>query len=439
MTSAGRRRALLAGAVFVAGALAGAAILTAVDRWRGGPPAELVIVSGVEDGEGAARQTLIDLWNRTHPDRPARIHLVAGSADEQHDAMVRFARGEVAVEADILNLDVTAVAEFAEFRYIAEWPATDTPRELLGTLLRKPRESCYYGGRLWSLPFNTDAGVLFAQRRLLGQQTPTAPTAYTWDDIVARGQGLPAKDDKPTAAYAGQLQDYEGLTVNTLEALWAVEKERTGAVAATPLGVSTDPAIWSEAVNRLFGPPGRGRVVDARSTAYQEADTIAAFLDDQILFMRNWPVAYRSLVEGSDLRASAAAGEIGMTPLPGPAVLGGQNLAVVAGSRHADDARDLIEFLASEPSQRLLMQVGGYAAATSATYDRAEIRATHPYAETVRTAVLDSRQRPATPYYPRFSEEIRNVVAEIRADGGKVPADLERRLRDASEGRLPPR
>ncbi|WP_433796550.1 extracellular solute-binding protein [Actinoplanes sp. CA-252034] len=403
-------------------------------------PGDLVIVSGVEDGAGSARQTLVDLWNQQHPDKRARIEPVSGSADEQHGAMVRYAKGEEPVKADILNLDVTAIAEFAEFGYIAEWPADRAPGPLLAELLEKPRESCYYDDRLWALPFNTDVGVLFARRGLLQPQPSTTPLAFTWNDVLEQA---PAEGSAtPKAAYAGQLDGYEGLTVNALEALWAVLKE-TGGPAATqrlPLEVSTDPAIWTAAVTRLYGTGDNARVVDPASTAYREGETTEEFLHRRVVFMRNWPTAFRTLVEDTDQQATVTAADIVMTPLPGPAVLGGQNLAVVAGSPRGDDARELIAFLASEPSQRLLMQVGGFAAATAATYDRAEIKATHPYASTIRAAVEYSRQRLQTPYYPRFSEEIRAIVTEIRAGGATMTAaELEKRLTDAAEGRLTPR
>ncbi|MEU4157250.1 extracellular solute-binding protein [Actinoplanes sp. NPDC026670] len=437
ITDLGRRAWLLLGAGLAAGVLLGVTVPELL-RSSGGTPAELVIISGVEDGEGGARQALIDLWNRLHPDRQARIELVSGSADEQHDAMVRYARGEEQVKADILNLDVTSIPEFAEFGYIAPWPSGSLPRRQLDELLAKPRESCYYDGRLWALPFNTDAGVLFARRGLLQPQPPATPTAFTWKDVV--GQRPAAGSTTPKAAYAGQLDGYEGLTVNALEALWAVEQERAGSSEDKPLGVPDDPEIWTAAVGRLFGTVGEERVVDPGSTAYRESETTEEFLQRRLVFMRNWPVAFRTLVQGSDQRATVAAADIVMTPLPGPAVLGGQNLAVVSGSARGDDARELITFLAGEPSQRLLMQVGGYAAATGATYDRPEIKAAHPYAATIRAAVEHSRQRPQTPYYPRFSEEIRQLVTEIRNSGGRtVPPDLQQRLTDAAQGRLAPR
>jgi multiple sugar transport system substrate-binding protein len=420
-------------AVLMIGALVAGTAPAVLENSRDAP-AELVIISGVEDGEGGARQALIDLWNQSHPDKRARIELVAGSADEQHGAMVRFAKGEEDVKADILNLDVTAVAEFAEFGYIAEWPAGEAPRRVLADLMEKPRESCYYDGRLWALPFNSDAGVLFARRSLLVPTPATTPTAFSWDEIS--GQSPEPGSTQLSAAYAGQLDGYEGLTVNAVEALWAAEPARA---KPSPLGVPTDPGVWSEAVNRLYGQSGE-RVVDPSSATYRETGTSDQFLRKKIVFMRNWPVAYRSLVEASDQSAVVAAADIVMTPLPGPAVLGGQNLAVVAGSTRGDDARELIEFLAGEPSQRLLMQIGGFAAATGATYDRPEIKAAHPYAETIRSAIATSRQRPQTPYYPRFSEELRRIVTEIRAKRDRaVPEDLVQRLTDAAEGRLPPR
>jgi multiple sugar transport system substrate-binding protein len=423
-------------AVFMVGALVAGTGPAALSWWRGASE-ELVIVSGVEDGEGGARQALIDLWNQSHPGKRARIELVAGSADEQHGAMVRFAKGEEDVEADILNLDVTAVAEFAEFGYIAPWPAGEEPQRVLGELMEKPRESCYYEGRLWGLPFNSDAGVLFARRSLLAPPPATTPTAFTWENVT--GQRPAQGSTAVTAAYAGQLDRYEGLTVNALEALWAVEPTGADSARTSPLGIPTDPVTWSAAVNRLYGRPG-DRVIDPASTAYRETGTSDQFLRKRIVFMRNWPVAYRTLVEASDQTASTAAADIVMTPLPGPAVLGGQNLAVAAGSDRGDDARELIEFLAGEPSQRLLMQLGGFAAATGATYDRPEIKAAHPYAATIRAAIENSQQRPQTPYYPRFSEELRRIVTEIRAKRDRaVPADLEKRLTDAAEGRLPSR
>ncbi|BEL06695.1 ABC transporter substrate-binding protein [Actinoplanes sichuanensis] len=437
INAVGRRTWLLLGAGLAAGVLLGATV-PALLRSSADTSAELVIVSGVEDGEGGARQTLIDLWNRMHPDRRARIELVSGSADEQHDAMVRYAKGEEQVKADILNLDVTSIPEFAEFGYIAQWPSGSLPSRQLAELLAKPRESCFYDGRLWALPFNTDAGVLFARRGLLQPPPATTPTAFTWADIA--GQRPADGSGTPKAAYAGQLDGYEGLTVNALEALWAVEREQGGSSEEQPLGVPDDPAIWTAAVDRLFGTADAARVVDPGSTAYRENETTEEFLQRRLVFMRNWPVAFRALVEGSDQRATVAAADIVMTPLPGPAVLGGQNLAVVSGSTRGDDARELITFLAGEPSQRVLMQVGGYAAATGATYDRPEIKAAHPYAATIRAAIENSRQRPQTPYYPRFSEEVRQLVTEIRNSGGKqVPPDLRQRLTDAAQGRLQPR
>ncbi|GIE76613.1 sugar ABC transporter substrate-binding protein [Actinoplanes philippinensis] len=405
-------------------------------RPSGGTPGELVIVSGDEDGRAGSRQILIDLWNQQHPDKRARIEPVSGGADEEHSAMERYAKGEEEVKADILNLDMTSIAEFAAFGYIAEWPADRTPGQLLGELLEKPRASCYYQNRLWALPFNTDVGVMFARRSQLKSAPPTPPLAFTWNDVLDHEP--PDKSTTPEWAYAGQLDAYEGLTVNAVEALWAVQKEIGGpaASAPSPLGVPTDPAIWTAAVNRLYGPPGKPRVVDTDSTSYREETTTAQFLNSRIVFMRNWPTAFRTLVEASDQQVTVAAADIVMTPLPGPAVLGGQNLAVVAGSPRGDDARELIAFLASEASQRLLMQVGGFAAATAATYDRPEIKAAHPYAPTIRSALEDSRQRLQTPYYPLFSQEIRTVIGEIRAGAVPSAADLQQRLTDAAAGKL---
>ena len=434
-----------AGLLLLVGMVIGAlltALVPVVGRRLQDQPPQLLIASGVEEGQADARQALVDLWNESHRGKRAAIVNVRGSADEQLSTMERYARGEEPVKVDVVNLDLTAIAQFAEFGYITEWPASDVPEALLAQFLEGPRLSCYYEEKLWALPLNTDAGVLFSRRSLLAQPATKTPAAYAWKDIAAVGKNLPRKSSGAKAAYAGQLDDYEGLTVNALEAIWAVEQEMAQAgkppAPSPPLGVPTDPAVWKAAVDRLYGPPGQGTVVDPGSRKYRERDTTARFLQDKIVFMRNWPVEFRALLDGSDQRNTIAAADIAMTGLPGPAVLGGQNLAVVKGSARAADARELIEFLASEPSQRLLMQVGGFAAATTSTYDRVEIQQAHPYAKTVQAAVLKSRQRPQTPYYPQFSEAVRELVQEIR-NKGKVPPDLAQRLTNAAQGRLTPR
>jgi multiple sugar transport system substrate-binding protein len=385
---------------------------------------ELRIVSGKDESRGRQRRRLVDLWNRDHPDYPARIIEVGGVADAHRSEMVAWAQSGQPV--DVYNLDVTWTAEFVEAEYVEELRA-DRPDDFL----EQPLRTCEYDGKLWALPFNTDAGLLYYRSDLV----PDAEALIDWGDIESRVDevlGSPDRPDRMVAGYATQLADYEGLTVNALEMIWAT----FGEVAA---GDWRDPEILVEspqvqaALARLakVNDPASGFILPESLQADENATT-AAFREGKVVFMRNWPVAYRSL--------QAPAGDapvvvpFAVRRLPGPSVLGGQNLAIARQSPRPRAAQSLIEFLTSEQSQLALFADGGLAATRPAVYDDPGIVAAYPYAPVLREAIEGARQRPVTPYYAPFSEVFRAGVRAALGMGGTLTAGFAGQLTDAMRG-----
>jgi len=132
---------------------------------------ELLILSGRDDSTGDQRQARINLWNEVHPEKPARIVELSGNADQQRNEMVRLAQDPGSV-VDVYNLDVTWTAEFAENDYIVPLTGVST-----SDFLARPLDTCLYerrfdgipfsGEKLWALPFNTDAGLLYYREGLV--------------------------------------------------------------------------------------------------------------------------------------------------------------------------------------------------------------------------------------------------------------------------------
>ncbi|GAA3451960.1 extracellular solute-binding protein [Dactylosporangium matsuzakiense] len=403
---------------------------------------ELVILSGRDDGYGHQRQALVDQWNALHPRNPARIEELAAVADAQRSEMVARAQGGGQGDADIYNLDVTWTAEFASQGYIRRLDDADP-----AGFLQHPLDTCRYDGKLWALPFNTDAGLLYYRDNYVG----TAPTS--WPQLVAQSQSvltgfgaLTADGTRPTAGYAGQLADYEGLTVNALEAIWAAN----GDVVDAGGRVVIDSPEAQEGLHRLAEGLNRSapQVILPESAGFDEQAATQAFAEGKVLFMRNWPVAHRTLdpppavapapgatpgpaAPPADTRPAL---EFAVTRLPGPSALGGQNLAVSAHSRHPNAARQLIEFLTSERSQQILFERGGFAATREIVYRDAEVVALYRYAPTLLEAIRTARTRPVTPHYALFSETFRAIVRQALADGGQLPADAKPRLEAALKG-----
>lgn len=414
----------LIGTVLGAGVALGATALTAVVNDPDAlEPGEIVVLSPRDDSIDGQRQVLINQWNELHPDTPARIVELSELADEQRSEMLARAqsgRGEI----DVYNLDVTWIAEFADAGHIR---SLDEPRVRAEGFLDKPLATCRYAGRLWALPFNTDVGLLYYRSDLV-----TDPPR-SWEALERQVAEVRGQPGNVADGYAGQFADYEGLTVNALELV---------------AGSADDPIADDDGVIDLDGQmeamdAGLERlraIVPVGVPALDETQSVELFRSGRALFMRAWPVAYRSLAPD---RAQDVDGgpdvPFDVTLLPeGSGVLGGSNLAVSAHSARPRAAQALIEFLTSERSQQLLFERGGLPATQAVVYHDQAVRDRYPYVTTLEEAIDRSVLRPVEPHYARFSEVFRVAVDEYLRRGEQLPADFQDQLDDARQGRLGP-
>jgi multiple sugar transport system substrate-binding protein len=398
------------------------------ERWE---PGTLVILSGTDDGFGDQRQALIDQWNAL-TDRPdAEIVPIAGGTTAQRAEMVEYAQAG-GRNVDIYNLDVTLMAEFVDFGYLR---SLDESRVDYDGFLAKPLETCRRKNRLWALPFNTDAALLYYRTDLV----PAGPAPTSWAGVTNAVEaafaapGPAGADDRLVAGYAGQFADYEGLTVNAIEAVWAAG----GEVVDDEGNVVVDSPEAREGLRRLAAglTPGNPQLILPDSREHDEGGTTQAFRDGRVMFMRNWPVAYRSLRAGSGPEPDGEATvPFDVARIPGRSVLGGQNLAIAANSDQPRAAQRLIEFLTSARSQQILFERGGFAATREVVYQDSAVRANFPYAVTLLDAIKQADLRPVTPYYAMFSQVFREGVRYALGNGGELPANFATRLANALKG-----
>jgi multiple sugar transport system substrate-binding protein len=330
-------------------------------------------------------------------------------------ARAQAAHGEV----DVFNLDVTWTAEFAEHGYIR---ALDESRLSTRGFLDGPLDTCRYGGRLWALPFNTDVGLLYYRSDLIDDPP------RTWEELEEQVDVTRARTGNDVDGYAGQFADYEGLTVNALEAV----RGAGGSIVddAGDVVVQDQQAAIVDALERL-------RVIAPVGVPELDEDTsIQLFQSGRTLFMRNWPRAYRSLTQ--DLEGAPPV-QFGVAPLPsGSGVLGGQNLAVSAHSTRPRAAQALVEFLTGERSQQLLFERGGLPATREVVYSDRAVRERYPYVAILEEALNTATLRPTQPHYARFSEVFRAAATGYLRQGRPLPDDLQEQLEAATQGRLAP-
>ncbi|MFG2085897.1 MULTISPECIES: extracellular solute-binding protein [unclassified Spirillospora] len=452
MRTGGRRRSPPGGRAAWIGALCGAALvllawLGIVVLWPDSSyPSmtadcerkELFVVGGTDVSLKNQRRALIRQWNegqyadgRPHPH--ATLVEVSESTDLQH-SQIKAVVESGGCAYDVLIMDNTWTAQFADAGYLRPLEGVDGRGDFFPAALRTGE----WEGEQYAVPFNVDVGLLYHHE---GVAPPEA-----WPGLLVSGVAV-------------QLSDYEGLTVNALEAVW----NDGGAGLLT----GEDPPSTAELRDEVY--PALTRLAPhvrdslAASRRYGERESIEAFASGTRL-MRNWPYVFSALASEPRMRDGDRL-RFGVAALPGRTVLGGQNLAVSAHSPSPGAAADLVEFLSGTRSQRLLFSCGGFApgrySALGLAPERdspADVRvrtcssltgetpgpgeAELPGREeltqlgrAVVTALGRAEPRPVTPHYSTFSSTFRGCVQKIFDRAGTDAETFAGAVEDSLDGR----
>ncbi|MFJ8047847.1 extracellular solute-binding protein [Streptomyces luteogriseus] len=330
---------------------------------QGADPPRIVVASGQDvTGKNGIRQQLIDAWNVKEGEHGYRARLVElpGSADQQRSQLLGALQSGGA-EYDVVNLDVTWIPEFAAAGLVR--PLTGAAVKAPGDIIPSVDSTSFWDGKRYAVPFNSDVGLLYYRKdhlRKAGTYRTELGRGVTWDvlreliDVVNDRPKQPGYED----GWTTQLAAYEGRTVNAIEAFASAVPDftltdRDGRYAADEAQLTAGVAELRErtASSYLYG----------EATGSREAESLSAFAEGRTTFLRHWPYVYPALYE-------TFKGNLGVTRLPGKAVLGGQNLAVTSSTseQRAAKAAELIAFLTDPDSERCLLRAGFAATRTSA-------------------------------------------------------------------------
>lgn len=428
-------------------------------------PGDIVLASGRDvTGKGGIRQELIEEWNRqqerTGSCCRARLVELPGSADQQRSQLLGALQSG-STEYDVVNLDVTWVPEFAAAGLVQPLPEQLVDADVIASVAATAR----WGDRVYAVPFNSDVGLLFYRRdylRSAGVTDTDLGKGTSWPVVQKLIGDLGAAGRKPSEAYekgwTAQLDaSYEGLTVNGIEAFASATDgftltDKEGRYAGSVDGLK---AGLDELRNRT-----QAAYTLPEATRSDEADTLTDFAAGRTAFLRHWPYAYRTLHQ------SFPPDKLGVAPLPGKAVLGGQNLAVAGGSRRSAAARRLIEFLTGKSSERCLLDAG-FAATRRSAYEADDLTCASgkssgqatpsptsertdrmprdaygrpAYARGILLPALEHAvQRPRTPLYGAFTQTFTAQLARLQGDDPPTDAQLAKDLAAALKKALPPR
>lgn len=325
------------------------------------------------------------------------------------------------------------------------WPATlhqhlldlrpylkSDPSQYLPELLKNDTVA----GRIVSLPFYLNAGMLFYRTDLLKKYGYRQPPA-SWQELekmalhIQRGER--AAGHSPFWGYVWQGASYEGLTCNALE--W--QASFGGGRIVAPDGTIQ---VNNPQTANAFRMAARwvGSISPPSIISYSESDSLNLFRSGNAAFMRYWSSGYRTTqAPGSQVR-----GHFNVTELPaGPAgraqIVGGFQLAVSRYSAHPREAAQLVEYLTSSKIQRSRAIEEGYLPTISELYSDVDLLDVVPEATVFRSASRDSWiARPSAIAAAKYSALSKNYYETVHRilTGQSSPeaalSDLQQALAD---------
>jgi multiple sugar transport system substrate-binding protein len=382
---------------------------------------ELTFITGF-DASGT-NEHLIRTFNERHPGIRVRLQVMPMSSDTQHNQYATYLISEDS-SIDVYTLDVVWPAEFGS----AGWalPLDDfLPPGEREKFLPGPLAACTLEGRLYAVPWYTDAGMLYYRKDLLAKYGFKPPG--TWDELVRQAKVIGEREK--ISGFLYQAAQYEGLVCNFFEHVWG-----NGGDCFTgdnTVVIDRRPAV--EALQLMRDLIFRYGVCPAGTPTYREEDTRTLFTRGKAVFMRNWPYVWA--LSQDSAKGSLVAGKVGVAPLPhakghrGAGCLGGWNMMISRFSRHPKEAWKFVDFMTGEEGQRLNAIMGTHLPTRKKMYHDPGVLSKNPYFARFYDVFTGARPRPVTPFYSRISD-IFQIRLHQAITGSKTP---EEALKEAAE------
>ncbi|MFJ9909745.1 ABC transporter substrate-binding protein [Streptomyces sp. NPDC101152] len=351
------------------------------------------------DDSGALQKAADRCSQASHGRYRISYNKLPRAADGQRQQLVRrLAAHDHSL--DILGLDVTWAAEFAEARWIREWTGAAKQRATEGTL-RVPLQTSTWKNKLYAVPYNTNTQLLWYRKDLV----PTPPK--TWAEMLAMAGNL-SRQGKPHYVEIQGAQ-YEGLTVwfNTL--INSVGGSILNPAATKPsLGA---PAVRAAAIMRdlahsVAADPSLSNQTEDANRLAMESGSAAFELNYPFVYpsmKANNPALFKSFRWAPYPRADANR--------PARPTIGGIDLAVSAYSRHSQLAFEAALCLRNRENQLTAALVGGLPPTLRGLYDERPFIKAYPFAKDVLASLEAASVRPLTPAYQNVSIAVSHTLS----------------------------
>jgi multiple sugar transport system substrate-binding protein len=301
---------------------------------------------------------------------------------------------------DIMGLDVTWEAEFANAGWIVPWTGANKAAVVNGTIA-PALQTATWKGQLVAAPYNTNTQLLWYRNDLV----PHPPK--TWAQMIAMAEQL-AKQGKPHYIEIQGAQ-YEGNTVwfNTMNASAGGTVLNPSATKVT-LGA---PAVKALSIMRQLA---HSTAADPSLGVQMENDNRLAMEGGTAAFQLNYPFVYPAMKADNPALFKHFKWALYPEVIPGqPAkvTIGGIDLAVSSYSQHRALAFQAALCLRDKQNQLIGATVGGVPPTIASLYSDPKMFPAYPFHNDILYALEHGSVRPKTPLYQVVSIDISHLTS----------------------------
>jgi multiple sugar transport system substrate-binding protein len=407
-------------AALAATALVGSLAACGGDSGGGG-----IVINLYGGASAVGFDTIIDACN-TEAEGRYRIvgNLLPSDADGQREQFVRrLAARDTGL--DLLGMDVTWTAEFAEAEWIRPLSAEQEEQATEDTL-EPPVETARWNEELFGIPKHTNVQLLWYRKSLV----PEPPE--TWDELMEISQQL--KDSGDPYQIALTAAQYEGYVVNVNNMVNAF-----GGTLVNEDG--TEATVDEGAVEglKLLNELASSGLTSASLSNSQEPEVFADLQAGRAAFALNWPYVLSAMRTADP----EVADDLGYAPFPtveageDPVVtLGGMNYAISTYSEHPDEAFEAAMCLRSPEHQLQTALEAGDPPVNTTVFEEAEFQEAYPMYEAMLVELENARPRPVTPVYQNISTIVSTDLSPPSSIDPEASADrLRSAIQDAIDGK----
>lgn len=351
-------------------------------------------------------------------------NLLPSQADGQREQLVRrLAAGDKSM--DLLGMDVTWTAEFAQAGWIRELTPEQKAQTNKGTLAATVK-SAVWKDKQYGIPKHTNVQILWYRKDLV--KTPPK----TMDEMIQmakqlKAQGKPHNIGLTAAQYEGYV-----VNVNTFVQSYGGSIVNADATKAT---LNSKAAQQGLDMMKKLSTSG---VTSPSMSNNTETEIFADLQNGKDAFSVNWPYVLSALRTAK----SPTADKLGYVAYPqfvkgknSVPTTGGMNYAISKFSKHPDAAFDAAMCLRSQKHQLDNALVAGNPPVSEALYKDPKFTKAYPMGQVMLNELKTAKPRPLTPVYQNISTVISTTLNPPSGIGPAAVGKANDQIQEAIDGK----